>query len=489
MKQKINKLVLLIVMLFVISNLSSAQLVCFSDAEKFDKTFNAYLLIGKINKQTYTVTSYNKEYMLHIYNDKLELQKHILLDFLPNNCENVEAFLYQNSSIVFLYKYIDKGIGYAEFASLNLDGLLKRQSLVFEKKTSLFKGDITEFNWAISEDKKQFVLYNAQQRQNSFQIQYCYNVADSLSAIHTVSVPTNEIALLSKFVLNKDGVLATFIQDVSASLNKPFSHALATIHLVDESVGFSSIPLPSNAYAVEHLVTPHPVNNQFFLSVIVKAKTRQAVKNLQIYQIVEQGAKARMLASYAFNANELFAQASMSSNFDLQQFHLNKAICKKDGSLFLELENYFETSRVVNMGGFSVMAFGSAPMSNTKTIREYHYGPVAILNFDKDGIIKWCSVVDKEQFSQDDEGYFSSYATVLSGGNLLYFYSTIGADKIRGQFVSVDAITGKLDLEPLRAYKNETSEWIPRNSLQISANELLIPCIKKKQLYLTKLIF
>lgn len=137
MKQKINKLVLMIVLLFVISNWSSAQLVCFSDAEKFDRTFNAYLLIGKINKQTFTVTSYNKEYMLHIYNDKLELQKHILLDFLPNKCEYVEAFIYQNNSIVFLYKYIDKGVGYAEFASLNLDGLLKRQSIVFEKENKL----------------------------------------------------------------------------------------------------------------------------------------------------------------------------------------------------------------------------------------------------------------------------------------------------------------------------------------------------------------
>jgi hypothetical protein len=141
------------------------------------------------------------------------------------------------------------------------------------------------------------------------------------------------------------------------------------------------------------------------------------------------------------------------------------------------------------MGGFSVMAFGTAPMSNTKTIREFHYGSLLVLNFNDEGAIKWRSVLNKEQFSQDDEGYFSSYATVLSGGNLLYFYSTLGAEKIRGQFVSVDALNGKLDLEPLRSYKNETSEWVPRNALQISANELLIPCIKKKQLYLTKLIF
>jgi len=210
---------------------------------------------------------------------------------------------------------------------------------------------------------------------------------------------------------------------------------------------------------------------------------------LQLFQIAEQGAKANLLASYAFNSVALFAHMPIGKSNDFQQFHLSKALCKTDGSIFLELENYYETSRVVNMGGFSVMAFGSAPMSNTKTIREFHYGPLLVLNLDKEGSVKWQSLVDKEQFSQDDEGYFSSYSTVLSGGNILYFYSTVGSDKIRGQLVAVDAATGKLDLEPLRSYKNETSEWVPRSAMQISANELLIPCIKKKQFYLTKLIF
>lgn len=489
MKKQLNKLGLCITILTLVSIQSLAQLVCFSDAEKFDKTFNSYLLIGKFNKQTYTVTCYNKEYMLHIYNDKLEVQKNILLDFLPSKCDLVEAFIYSNNCIVFLYKYVDKGTGYAEFASLNLDGLLKRQSIVFEKKTSLFKGDVGEFKWAISEDKSQFVVYSAQQRQNSFQIQYCYNTGDSLSAIHTLSVPTNEIALLSKFVLNKEGVLAAFIQDVSSAIDKPFSHALVTLNMKEESIGFSSIQIPLNSYAVEHLITPHAVSNQFILSLLVKAKSRQAVKNLLLYQIAEKGAKAKLLATYAMNTAELLANSAMPMNNDFQQFHLSKAVCKTDGSFFLEMENYYETNRVVNMGGFSVMAFGAAPMSNTKTIREFHYGSLLVLNFNADGAIKWRTVINKEQFSQDDEGYFSSYATVLSGGNLLYFYSTLGAEKIRGQFVSVDALSGKLDLEPLRSYKNETSEWVPRNALQISANELLIPCIKKKQLYLTKLIF
>ena len=489
MKKQLKKLGLCIAILLIFNIQGLAQIICFSDAEKFDKTYNSYLLIGKLNKQTYTVTCYNKEYTLHIYNDKLELQKNILLDFLPNKCELVEAFIYNNSNIVFLYKYLDKGNGYAEFASLNTDGLLQRQSVVFEKKTSLFKGDVDEFNWAISEDRKHFVIYNARQRQASLQLQYCYNVADSLSAIHSVLAPTNEISLLGKLVLNKEGVLAALIQDVSASIDKPFSHALLALNIKDESIGFSSISIPTNNYIAEHLITPHAVNNQFILSLIVKAKSRQTQKSLVLYQITEKGAKAKLLATYAMNSAELFANSSLSMHNDLQQFHLSKAISKTDGSLFLALENYFETSRVVNMGGFSVMAFGTAPMSNTKTIREFHYGSLLVLNFNDEGAIKWRSVLNKEQFSQDDEGYFSSYATVLSGGSLLYFYSTLGAEKIRGQFVSLDALNGKLDLEPLRSYKNETSEWVPRNALQISANELLIPCIKKKQLYLTKLIF
>ena len=81
MKKQLKKLGLCIAILWLFTIQGLAQLVCFSDADKFDKTFNSYLLIGKLNKQTYTVTCYNKEYTLHIYNDKLELQKNILLDF------------------------------------------------------------------------------------------------------------------------------------------------------------------------------------------------------------------------------------------------------------------------------------------------------------------------------------------------------------------------------------------------------------------------
>ena len=337
MKKQLKKLGLCIAILWLFTTQGLAQLVCFSDAEKFDKTFNSYLLIGKFNKQTYTVTSYNKEYTLHIYNDKLDLQKNILLDFLPNKCELVEAFIYNNSNIVFLYKYLDKGNGYVEFASLNADGLLQRQSIGFEKKTSLFKGDVDEFNWAISEDRKHFVIYNARQRQASLQLQYCYNVADSLSSIHSVSAPTNEISLLGKLVINKEGVLAALIQDVSASIDKPFSHALLALNIKDESIGFSSISIPTNNYIAEHLITPHAVNNQFILTLIVKAKSRQMQKSLVLYQITEKGAKAKLLVTYAMNSAELFANSSLSMHNDLQQFHLSKAISKTDGSLFLAL--------------------------------------------------------------------------------------------------------------------------------------------------------
>jgi hypothetical protein len=149
-------------------------------------------------------------------------------------------------------------------------------------------------------------------------------------------------------------------------------------------------------------------------------------------------------------------------------------------------EEVFITSRSTYAPGFGYYSWYSPNMS--QNITEYHFNDILAMSYNAEGVRDWFSFVRKEQYSQEDGGRFSSYAFLNSGGSLGFLFNDYDTKQSKIQLATVDA-EGLSNTMSFTAEGNENPDWLPKHGKQIGARELLIPCLRKKQICFAKVVF
>ncbi|MFN0030552.1 MAG: hypothetical protein ACKVOR_00185 [Flavobacteriales bacterium] len=97
----------------------------------------------------------------------------------------------------------------------------------------------------------------------------------------------------------------------------------------------------------------------------------------------------------------------------MREFEIREFINRDDGGLIISGEYYNEYTRCT-----------TDPRTGSTTCTTYYiYGNITIINVDAQGNIEWQSNVPKYQRTANDGGMFSSYALMVDGSELYYFYN------------------------------------------------------------------
>lgn len=98
---------------------------------------------------------------------------------------------------------------------------------------------------------------------------------------------------------------------------------------------------------------------------------------------------------------------------EMYRYTLRDLIPRADGGSVLVAEQYF-VRQVQNFN----------PQTNTYTTNfYYHYNDIIVVSIDPAGSIEWSSKIPKRQVSENDEGYYSSYASMITSGKLYFIYN------------------------------------------------------------------
>jgi hypothetical protein len=162
-------------------------------------------------------------------------------------------------------------------------------------------------------------------------------------------------------------------------------------------------------------------------------------------------------------------------------------IIKKDGGFVLVSEDFYITTRSGNAQWGGYYSTYNMPF-NAPSIREYNYEDILALSYDADGNNEWHAFVRKSQYSQEDGGVFSSYALVNTGGALGFLFNDFNSRASRIQFATIDG-TGKQDIRSLSSGDGSSPDWLPRTGKQIGVREVIVPCLRKRQISFAKVIF
>ena len=173
----------------------------------------------------------------------------------------------------------------------------------------------------------------------------------------------------------------------------------------------------------------------------------------------------------------------IKKNVGFADVTVQEVIPRSDGGLLMIAERNRKQIRTTS--GAPTTAY-NRNSSGVQT--DYYYNEILLFSFNPDGELHWQEILHKKQFSQDDNGVFSSYFLFLNKSNLRLLYN----DTVqRGDAVYEYLVNSQGEANRSSLFNASKRKLMLKMSsaIQISGNELLVPSERRSQLRLVKLSF
>lgn len=169
----------------------------------------------------------------------------------------------------------------------------------------------------------------------------------------------------------------------------------------------------------------------------------------------------------------------------LEDIGLKDVIFRKDGGFLLISEIEREYSRRNPYSGYARTGYDNY---SRRAWIDYYNDDIIISSISPEGKLDWNKVLYKKQFSQDDEGIYSSYFIMKSPSRLRFIYN----DEIKKHNTVSEYLmdpAGKVARNSLlsTAYQNMKLRF--RDAIQISSNSLIVPSERNYDLNLVRITY
>lgn len=482
---------ILAALLFTLSFLpqnAQAQKIIYTDYAPYDVRNSNLSIVGKINGILYTFRSYGKEYFLDAYNENMDKTATVVLDFFPEKIYNVRFIPFADKMMV-LYQS-QEGTRITQYAAmLNDKGLLQKNPLkVEEKRTSFFGTNDKEFfASAVSDNREHIMVYSANNKNRTLDFTGYWIDANTMKVSKKIKYKYKA----SDIIANNDGLMSdsgTFYLPVYTIIgNRNFSdeYSILSIHKSESVFKKASLDVATNYLEYPFQKLDNKNGKIHFASFF---STQRNGNNEGV------AAATYDMNSHSFSAtnflpfdDEMRGEASPKKRSRaLNEFKINQLVIKNEGGFVVAAEEQYITTQSNFMPGIGFYSFYYMPLM-AQSVREYHYNDILLLSYDANYQKEWHKFLRKEQYSQEDGGMFSSYSIMNTGGGLGFLFNDFNSKRSRIQLSSVSA-DGTINIGYLDAGNTDDPDWLPRLGKQVDAREIVVPCLRKKQLCFAKIV-
>ncbi len=471
---------------------ATAQQVTYSPYTDFSLSGGATGVVGKIGGNIFTFRYDGGGAFLDAWDEAMQPVATVILDFIPAKAQSIRMFAVADSMVA-VYEYSVGRDLFLYAAVLDAEGrLLKRPFKLDQLRTGLFgTSDKDRFEVVASDDRRHFVAYQLEDQSRNVQLKAVSFGADlTVTNRATLSYRDSEILLGSKPVVLQNGSFVLPVRSVGGSRESSSKMMLLTLPEGAKKLDFTSVPL-AGKYLYEPLLKTDRNTAVFHLAGYYGDSRNAPAGGVLLFTIDNQTGAIRDSRTAPFDAKLRTQAASGGSTknaFANQKFQ--QLLLRNDGGFATISEESFISARTstvgMGMGGFYSMY--NDPFMNRTLIREYFNNDVVLLSFDSTANLQWSTVVRKEQYSQEDGGLFASYALLNTGSEIGILYNDFNTRQSTIQFVTVDE-DGHQERKSFVAAGDNSPDWIPSSARQVSAREVIVPCLARKKLCFAKVAF
>jgi hypothetical protein len=480
------KIVLVALLGTFLTSTVSAQEVTYAAYDKFDYRSDAYAIVGRTGGYLYTYIRNDDGSRLDAYNDSMIKVATVILDFFPQRIYQVRFVAYPDKILV-LYQALESNKVVQYVALLDANGLLVDKPIEISKaRTSIFGATKNYFSSSFSDDKKTILVYSATDKNSSIEFEAKW-IDDNAKVIKQTKATfeTDNTPEHGEVNVTNDGTVYMAAYTPTGSQNYADQYWL--LKLAPGATAFEAKELElGEKFATSGYTKVDNVNNRVYFGGFYSEHKNGRFDGFiyASYDIASSSFTTKRFIPFDSELVQAAAMGGRSHGFD--NYIVRQLIVKNDGGFVLVSEVHYVTMRSSFTPGFGYYSFYTPYMNSS--VREYHYNEIMALAYDKNGVREWNAFIPKQQYSQEDEGVFSSYALLNTGGTLAFLYNDFDPHHSRMQLATLTA-EGKTDIHGLAAEGHDYPDWLPRSAKQVAGRVLVVPCFHKKQICFARVTF
>lgn len=484
---------ILISILLIVSTLmhygTAAQEVFIGKASPYGRTGSQFEIIGNMGGRTWIYRATNSEYYLDAYNDSMRLLATVALDFFPKETYSARFINYSDRMIVFFIAE-ERGKMVLYGALLDDKGMIqKNPRLLHEEKISWIGSKDNTYKAIFSEDRSKLAILvqSGGKDTREFTLLTFSNKLERLNS-QKIKIPKEEVGTNIKLEYAQISNSGKLILPTFSTTNRGSIEESSVLIFDPSSSDYNNIALSGKKeYYGDMIFKLDNVNEKLHVAAFYKDGNAGNVEGTVIMQV---DLRSHELVKQQKNEfPERFLKTYKEKNWKkaFNNAHLQQLIVKQDGSIILISEDQIFSIQNHYSGGYiGYYSYYSGPMSLGST-REYSFEDIVIMNYENDGTLSWSEFVRKKQYSQEDEGMFSSFAFMNTGGSLVMLYNNFAS---KDHSISVAAIDKRGQLQMTRINQfNRNVEWYMQGAKQIANRQIVIPTLSRNELNFVKVVF
>lgn len=501
-----KKLFILVVSVFILTDLS-AQQVFYSQPDNSDNQNTNFDIIGKIGENYLIYKNIRNNHYISVYDASMNQKDRINLKMLPDKVLNVDFVAYPEYAWM-IYQFQQRNIIYCMGAKINGDGKLMKDPVVLDTSHVGFFADKKIYTTIHSEDKNKIMVFKIQKK-NSF-FNFTTLLFDEALQLHHISrIYTSyqdKKYIFSDFLVSNKG---NFIFTAgNRSTSRDYIEDLRFIVKAPDADSFYVMNLNLNGrYLDEIKLKVDNLNTNFLLNSFYYSRKRGNTEGM-FTAVIDEETNSLISETFAQISDTLRANLKDkgSDKTALNDFFIRDVILKKDGGFLLTAEDFYSQSRYSPWnrwdylygdpyygspyGYYSPYYFnyygrGYGYFNNNDT--RYYYNNILVLSLDSTGKYEWTNVIRKAQYD-DQTDNFLSYALMITGGKLHFIFN----ENNRRSYILTDrSVNGSGDIARVPPMHNldRGYDFMPRYAKQVSASEIIIPCMYRNIICFAKIQF
>ena len=472
------------VVFFLVGNLSTAQEVIVSSDMSLRAKL-AYDIIGRVDESILLYQNESKEQSIIIYNNDLVQQSERQINLFGKRPEIYEV-VNLDTAFAVIYGYHEKKTENIQMDIFSATAELI-DSISIASKDKDWSG--LNFETIMSQDESVIAFYDMKGKDELHLLVYDLQLDSVLHNNVYLFQGSNLYNDLLNVDISNDGDFY-MLTEINNSKSQKDQHEAIVFHFFPFSEEIQQINIPLYGIVCGDLMLSVDNNNKQIGIVGLYDEKKYSESKGFLWIAAPPLNFSNLDVKYIPFSQDLYFEVYGNRNEKhLEDFAVAEVIWKNNGSPILTFEMQVDISRRSAGGYITNQSSSSRNYRGSSTGWSDHYREdVVIVSLSKTDDVEWHKVFYKRQFSQNDEGIFSSFYSFLTPSRLRLIYN----DEIKSNNTVSEYV-----LDPLGNYKRTSvlsTEYQNlklrfQDATQISSTELLVPSQKNYDLSLVKIDF
>ncbi|MBK9255803.1 MAG: hypothetical protein IPM42_09975 [Saprospiraceae bacterium] len=418
------------------------------------------------------------EHIYDIYDRNLRFKRSKQLTFEKKNI-SVLGQLSMDSTFNLFYSFKDEGISYIRINKYDKYAELSDSLTIIKEKSKILSG---KHRFAFSEDKSKVLLFSPMD--GGLNMILVDN--QDMSVIYLITILVKEFDFkedFQKLFVSNEGVVYILGQKDSYRNNTKARLMLLKISNPDD---ISTHYFNSDGLFMNQLKLAFDnVNKNVVIAGLVSKNDENSAVGYFGFAVPESGLVPEQMIIHHNFTPEFLAEVSgkkVGKVKELFNLNIRDLVIRKDGGVILinEMEKQFtRRSQLASTGRFG-------EYFPPRGFVDYYHEDILILSTFPSGKEHWQRILFKKQFSQDDDGIYSSYFLFKTPSRLRLIYN----DEIKNNNTVSEYVLdpmGNFDRKSVLSTEYQNLRLRFRDAIQLSGSSLLVPSEKNYKINLVKI--